>query len=153
MRLGNVGGFALLGIAGGLLLTQFVPVQHTNPPTTGDVSAPPRIEAMLRRACYDCHSNETRWPWYSRVAPISWLAAHEVELGRKEINFSQWDEYYPATRKRKLQWTERALRHEAMPPWSYRIVHPGARLTEADTAALEEWIESALATPSAQRSK
>jgi hypothetical protein len=153
MRLGKVGTIALLGIAGGLLLAQFVPVQTTNPPVTGDVSAPPRIEATLRRACYDCHSNETRWPWYSRVAPNSWRVAHQVELARRQINFSQWDEYYPATRKRKLQWTERALREEKMPPWDYKLMHPGARLTQPDRAALEQWIESVLATPSAQRSK
>jgi len=148
MSLGNVGTIALLGIAAGLLLAQFVPVQRANPPATGDVSAPPRIEATLRRACYDCHSNETRWPWYSRVAPISWLVAHQVELGRKQINFSEWGEYYPATRKRKLQWTDRALRQEAMPPWSYRIVRPGARLTEEDRAAVERWIDSEISFPS-----
>jgi len=146
----NLRTAGLLGIAGCFLLAQFRPVQRTNPPVKGEVSAPPGIEATLRRACYDCHSNETRWPWYSRVAPISWLAAHDVELGRKEINFSEWGEYYPATRKRKLQWMNRALRQEAMPPWSYRIVHPGARLTEAERAALERWIESTLATPSTE---
>ncbi len=153
MRFENVASIALLGIAGALLLAQFVPVERINPPVTGDLSAPPGIEATLRRACYDCHSNETRWPWYSRVAPISWIAAREVELGRKQINFSEWGEYYPATRKRKLQWTERALREEQMPPWDYKLMHPGARLTEADRAALEQWVESVLATPSAQRSK
>ncbi len=148
MRLGNVATIALLGIAGTLLLAQFVPVQRSNPPATGDVSAPPAIEATLRRACYDCHSNETRWPWYSRVAPISWLAVHEVELGRKQINFSEWGEYYPATRKRKLQWTDRALREEKMPPWSYRIVHPDVRLTGEDRAALERWIDWEITHPS-----
>lgn len=141
MSLGNAGTIALLGIAGGLLLAQLVPVQRTNPPAKGDVSAPPGIEATLRRACYDCHSNETRWLWYSRIAPISWLAAHDVELGRKEVNFSEWGEYYPATRKRKLRWMDRALRQEAMPPWPYRIVHPEARLTEKERAALERWID------------
>jgi hypothetical protein len=150
MRLGNVAAVALLGIAGGLLLAQFVPVQTTNPPATGDIAAPPGVAATLRRACYDCHSNETRWPWYCRVAPISWLAAHEVELGRKQINFSQWEEYYPATRKRKLQWTRRALGQEAMPPWSYRIVHPDARLTQQDRAALERWIDWEISGRSAQ---
>jgi hypothetical protein len=150
MRLGNVGTIALLGIAGGLLAAQFVPVQRTNPPVKSDVSAPPGIEATLRRACYDCHSNETRWPWYSRVAPISWLAQHEVELGRKEINFSEWGEYYPATRKRKLQWMDRAIRQEAMPPWSYRIVHPDARITQEDRAALERWIDSEITDRSAE---
>jgi len=150
MSLGNVGTIALLGIAGGLLLAQLVPVQPTNPPAKGDVSAPPRIEVTLRRACYDCHSNVTRWPWYSRVAPISWLVVHYVELGRKQINFSEWGEYYPATRKRKLQWTERALGQEAMPPWSYRIVHPDARLTGEDRAALERWIDSEISDRSAE---
>ena len=150
MRLENVAGIALLGIAGALLLAQFVPVQITNPPVRGDVSAPPGIEATLRRACYDCHSNETRWPWYSRVAPISWLAAHEVEMGRKQINFSDWDEYYPATRKRKLQWTDRAIRQEAMPPWLYRILHPDAGLTADDRAAIERWIDAEISGRSAQ---
>lgn len=150
MRLGNVGTIALFGAAGGLFLAQFVAVQRSNPPVTGDVSAPPAIEATLRRACYDCHSNETRWPWYSHVAPISWLAAHEVELGRKQINFSEWGEYYPATRKRKLQWTDRALRQEAMPPWSYRIVHPEVRLTGEERAALERWIDSEISDRSTE---
>jgi len=150
MSLAKAGTIALLGIGAGLLLAQLVPVQRTNPPAAGDVSAPPGIEATLRRACYDCHSNETRWPWYSRVAPISWMAAHDVELGRKEINFSEWGEYYPATRKRKLQWMGRALRQEAMPPWSYRLVHPDARLTDKDRAALERWIDSQISGPSAQ---
>jgi len=73
------------------------------------------------------------------------MLARDVELGRKEINFSEWDSYYPATRKRKLQWMERAIREEGMPPWSYRLMHPHARLSGADRAQLERWIESELA--------
>lgn len=144
----NAGTVALLGIAGCLLVAQVVPVQQTNPPMKGDVSAPPSVEGKLRRSCYDCHSNETQWPWYCRVAPVSWLAAHEVELGRKEINFSEWGSYYPITRKRKLQWMERALRLEAMPPWLYRVGHPDARLSEEDRAALLRWLDSEIAGPS-----
>jgi hypothetical protein len=67
-------------------------------------------------------------------------------LARKEINFSEWGSYYPLTRQRKLKWMGRALREEKMPPWSYRLMHPGARLTDADRAALGRWIQSALAT-------
>ncbi len=141
MNLGNVATIALLGIAGGLLLVQFVPVQRTNPPVTGDVSAPPTVEATLRRACYDCHSNETQWRRLSRVAPISWLAARDVELGRRQVNFSEWGSYYPITRKRKLQWMGRALRQETMPPWLYRIGHPDARLSSEDREVLERWID------------
>jgi len=141
MSIGNVATIALLGIAGGLLLVQFVPVQRTNPPVTGDVSAPPTVESTLRRACYDCHSNETQWRRLSRVAPISWLAARDVELGRRQVNFSEWGSYYPITRKRKLQLMDRALQQEAMPPWLYRIGHPDARLSAEDREALERWID------------
>ena len=148
MTFRNIWTVGLLGIVGCFLLAQFIPVQRTNPPAKGDVSAPPGIEATLRRACYDCHSNETRWPWYTRVAPFSWLAAHDVELGRRQIDFSEWGEYYPATRKRKLRWMDRALRQEAMPPWSYRIFHSGARLTAEDRAALERWIDREISSPS-----
>jgi len=127
-------------------------VDRTNPPSKGALEAPPEIEATLRRACYDCHSNWTHWPWYSYVAPVSWLIARDVNLGRKEINFSEWGSYYPATRRRKLEWMGRALGEEKMPPWSYRLMHPGARLTDADRAALERWIESTLNPSSAETS-
>ena len=74
---------------------QFVPVARTNPPVTGDIPAPPEIKTLLRNACYDCHSHETVWPWYSRVAPVSWLVAHDVEEGREHLNFSAWTDYKP----------------------------------------------------------
>ena len=63
-----------------------MPVTRQNPPVTGDVTAPADVGGILRRACYDCHSHETVWPWYSRVAPASWLVAHDVDEGRGFIN-------------------------------------------------------------------
>jgi hypothetical protein len=131
---------------------QLVPAKRTNPPALGSLPAPHSIEARLKRACYDCHSNQTRWPWYSRLAPVSWFIVRDVALGRKEVNFSEWGSYYPATRRRKLEWIGRVLREQKMPPWSYRLMHPGARLTKADRTALEGWIESALTRPSAKKS-
>jgi hypothetical protein len=133
---------ALFGIAGCLLIAQFRTIQRTNPPLKGDLVAPPEIKTLLRQACYECHSNETHWPWYSYIAPISWLVGRDVEGGRKQLNFSEWGSYYPTTRMRKLQWMERTLHEETMPPWHYRILHPGASLTPQDLAALEKWIES-----------
>jgi hypothetical protein len=124
-----------------MLIAQFITIPRTNPPLKGDLEAPPPIKALLRRACYDCHSNETRWPWYTYIAPVSWLISHDVERGRQELNFSEWGSYYPATRIRKLQWMGRALREENMPPWTYRILHPGAGLTQQDLMILEQWIE------------
>ena len=149
----KVASTAALAVLAALLAAQFVPTERANPPSQGTLSAPPQIEATLRRACYDCHSNETRWPWYSRVAPLSWFIVHDLTLGRKEVNFSEWGSYYPATRRRKLEWIGRSLHEEKMPPLFYRLMHPDARLTEADRAALQQWIESALATPAAERSK
>ena len=125
-----------------LLIAQFITIQRTNPPLKGDLAAPPHIKTLLRRACYDCHSNETRWLWYAYIAPVSWLILHDVERGRQELNFSEWGSYYPATRIRKLQWMGRALREENMPPWTYRIFHPGTGLTQRDSTALEQWIET-----------
>jgi hypothetical protein len=149
----RIASTAALAVMAALVAAQFVPAKRTNPLGRGTLAAPPEIEATLRRACYDCHSNESRWRWYSRVAPISWLIVRDVNLGRREINFSEWASYYPATRRRKLQWMGRALREEKMPPGSYRLTHPRSRLTSTDKAVLEEWIASTLGTPSLERSQ
>lgn len=114
----------------------------------GEIDAPPPIAAVLRRACYDCHSNRTRWPWYSHIAPVSWLVAHDVALGRRELNFSEWQTYYPQTRMRKLRWMERAVNECAMPPRDYLLMHRQARLNDAERAALTRWIESQIADAS-----
>jgi hypothetical protein len=134
-----------IGIVGCLVIAQFRTIQRTNPPLKGDLGAPPQIRMSLKRACYDCHSNETQWPWYSYIAPISWLVERDVEGGRRQLNFSEWGFYYPTTRKRKFQWMERTLHEETMPPWHYRILHPGASLTPQDLAELEKWLESEIA--------
>ena len=133
---------ALFGIPGAFLIAQFVTTRPTNPATKLDLSAPQQITVLLRRACYDCHSNETQWPWYTDIAPISWLVERDVELGREELNFSEWKSYYPATRRRKLQWIQRTLEQETMPPWTYRLLHPSARLNQQELAALGQWVKT-----------
>ncbi len=132
-------------LAAALLVIQLVPARVTNLPSKDALPAPPEVQQTLRRSCYDCHSNQMRWPWFSRIAPLSWLVAHDVELGRKEINFSEWDEYYPATRRRKLQWMQRSLHTEAMPPWPYRLMHPSSALSQHDRDQLDRWIATELA--------
>jgi hypothetical protein len=144
--------FALLAVGVAAFAAQLLTVERVNPTppvslANGDKAAPAQVEALLTRACYDCHSNQTRWPWYSRIAPMSWLVARDVALGRKELNFSEWGSYYSQTRKRKLQWMGRVLRERSMPPWAYRLMHPGARLTAAERATLDRWIESEISTP------
>jgi hypothetical protein len=129
-----------------LVAIQFVRTGVMNPPSKGEVPAPPEIQETLRRSCYDCHSNQTRWPWYGHVAPFSWAVARDIELGRRQLNFSEWGAYYPVTRKRKLQWMGRALQQEDMPPLSYRLIHPSSRLSPQDRAQLERWIDAELAS-------
>lgn len=149
----KIPGAALLGIACCLLVAQCIRIQRTNPPLKGDVAAPPEVKALLRRACYDCHSNETRWPWYARIAPVSWLIARDVERGRKELNFSEWELSYPATQRRKLLWMNRALHEGSMPPWTYRLLHPDADLTQEGLVALDQWIEWKIAGQPEKKSK
>lgn len=132
-------GRLLLAGALALAVAQLVPVRRTNPPVTSDVEAPAEVEAILRRACYDCHSNETVWGWHTAIAPISWLVAWDVGEGREHLNFSRWGE----RGGRRLERMRRELPEEVaegeMPPWRYVIAHPEARLSAADRAALVDW--------------
>lgn len=126
-----------LGVA--VVLAQLVPVARTNPPVSADVAPPADVAATLRRACYDCHSNETVWPWYSRVAPVSWLVAHDVDEGRDELNFSAWGAYDAVKRRKKLNETVKEITEGEMPPWYYVVMHPPARLSPADVERVRGW--------------
>ena len=132
-------------VIGAVAIAQLIPVRRTNPPSEGELPAPPEIAAILDRACSDCHSNHTRWHWYGHVAPFSWRAVRDVEYGRRQINFSEWGSYYTATRIRKLRWTQRALQQKDMPPRLYRLMHPEARLSADDRALLMRWIDGQVA--------
>ncbi len=84
---------SLLVLLAGFLLIQLVPYgrNHTNPPVLQEPNwDSPQTRALAQRACFDCHSNETEWPWYSHVAPVSWLVQRDVEEGREKVNFSTW---------------------------------------------------------------
>ncbi len=136
-------GLVVIGVA--LLAAQLVPVDRSNPPVQGEVAAPAGVRAVLRRACYDCHSNEVRWPWYGRVAPFSWLLARDVREGRKEVNFSVFDQYPEKRRRRKWKEIPEQVQQGEMPPWLYVAVHGDARLSEADKAALVQWASESAA--------
>jgi hypothetical protein len=118
---------------------QFVPVERTNPPVERDVPAPPGVKAVLRRACYDCHSNETHWPWYSRIAPISWMVARDVREGRAELNFSTWNLYSAKERVSKLNGSWETVAEGEMPLRFYVAPHRRARLSGHDLALLQGW--------------
>lgn len=133
-------------VAAGLLLAiQLVPVDRSNPPVESTVPAPPAVEEILRRACFDCHSNETAWPWYSRVAPASWIVARDTRQGREHLNFSTWNRLDPEERIDLLEEVWEEVDAGDMPMAIYLPLHPEARLTEADKAAIEAWVREATA--------
>jgi hypothetical protein len=129
----------LVGAAILLAALQLVPVGRSNPPVESEVPAPTNVRGALRRACYDCHSNETVWPWYSRVAPFSFLIAHDVKSGREELNFSTWNRLATEQQVKKLKKSWEEVAEGEMPPWTYVAMHRGAALSTEDRAALRAW--------------
>ncbi len=122
-----------------MVAMQFIPIDTSNPSDRGQPAAPPEVTAILRRACYNCHSNETSWPWYARLAPISFLLSSDVREGRKELNFSIWDRYDGRRKGRKLKEIIKQVKEGDMPPWYYVPVHPEAKLSDADRDAIMKW--------------
>lgn len=122
-----------------LIAIQFVPLDTTNPPVAQDIATSPEVKAILRRACYDCHSNETVWPWYSRIAPVSWLIVRDVREGREELNFSTWNRYSTQEQVKKLKESWEEVEEGKMPLWFYLPVHRDARLSAEDRALLRQW--------------
>jgi hypothetical protein len=132
----RVAGWSVL--AGVVLLVgmQFLPFgrDHMNPPVRQEPPwDAPSTRELAVRACFDCHSNQTVWPWYSHVAPISWLVWSDVVRGRKELNFSEWDRP-----QREARESGRTLRKGSMPPWYY----PWAKLTAAERQALVRGLDT-----------
>ena len=125
--------------AAALLAIQMVPVARANPPGRGTVTAPPEVMEALRSACFDCHSAETRWPWYSRVAPASWLIADHVREGREHLDFSSWTTLPADERAEKAEEIAEELGEGEMPLRSYTLLHPEARLDEARVEAVIRW--------------
>ena len=106
--------------------------------------------SVLRRACYDCHSNETVWPWYSRVAPASWLVARDVNEGREALNYSTWTSYPAEERDEERAETWEEVEEGEMPLGVYLLMHREAKLSDADRTILRSWAAGAVRTESAE---
>src|SRR5579862_9357382 len=118
------------------VLIQFVPFghTHTNPPETKEPEwSSAQMGDLVHRACFDCHSNKTVWPWYSNVAPVSWLLQRDVNGGRSHLNFTEWD--LPQKHAKDVA---QEVKQGDMPPWFYLPMHPAARLTAAEKQALTD---------------
>ncbi len=130
---------------------QIVPVARTNPVVESSrsiyqsMAVPSDVSTILERSCRDCHSNQTTWPWYSRLAPVSWLIARDVREGRRELNLSEWGGYIPRRKDRKLKEMCDQVRTREMPMKAYTILHPTAKLTDSERQTLCDWSEAARA--------
>jgi hypothetical protein len=122
-----------------IAIIQFFPISRTNPPVESEIPASDEVRSILRRACYDCHSNETIWPWYSRVAPVSWLVASDVREGREKLNFSRWNSYSEKKQTKLLKDIREEVEEDEMPPITYRMMHKDARINAEATSALKAW--------------
>ena len=135
-------GKAFVVVVAVLVLIQLIPFgrNHKNPPVTGKPQwDSPRTEELFNRACKDCHSNETVWPWYSSVAPLSWILKLDVRVGRAKFNVSEWGR--PGKNEGEDAASE--TRKGKMPPWFYLPAHPEAKLS---TSEKEELVKGLVAT-------
>ena len=131
----------LVGLLVLFLLIQFIPYgrQHTNPPVVQEPNwDSPQTRELAQRACFDCHSNETIWTWYSNVAPVSWLVQRDVNEGRQRLNFSDWG------RVREMDDIPRVVQNGQMPMPIFLIMHPEARLTQAEKDAFVSGLQATI---------
>jgi cytochrome c551/c552 len=113
---------------------------HTNPPPAQEPAwDSPQTRDLMRRACFDCHSNATVWPWYSNVAPVSWLVQNDVDGGRRHLNFTEWN-----LPPRHAKDVAEQVKEGEMPPWYYLPMHPAAKLSDAEKQALIAGAEKTL---------
>jgi len=139
-RFKTVAIWGLVSVFVAMLVIQTIPYgrDHSNPPVAQEPAwDSQQTRTLAASACFDCHSNETNWPWYSNVAPESWLIQRDVDGGRQRINFSEWDRPQPHAGH-----AAEAVQEGDMPPFQYRLLHPGARLSSAERQALIQGLEA-----------
>ena len=132
---------AAIAAAGGSLIHPFGTLASSRNYQTilqGAQIDPPTL-ALVRRACQNCHSQQTVWPWYSHVAPASWLLARDVQQARMHMNLSRWQDYSPDDRLRLLSEIGSAVRNREMPVQRYLLLHPEARLTDGERQQIYRW--------------
>jgi hypothetical protein len=137
------GGVLIAVLLVGAVAIQFVPVDRTNPPVTGEIDAPEAVLDVFVASCYDCHSHETRWTWPSRVAPVSWVIAHHVEEGREYLNFSTWEAMDAEMRAHLKHEIIEEVEEGKMPLKAYVLVHPEAAVSPDELERLRAWAQGA----------
>ena len=142
--------YMLLVIVAGMILIQFInrPDKIHEPLTDDDIgislNIDPNVIGFLKDACYDCHSNQPKYPWYFKFAPINWSIAEHIEMGRAELNFSEWASYSKRKKAKKLGDMVEEVEGRHMPLAAYLSMHPEARITQERLDMLKEWVDQEL---------
>ncbi len=130
------------------VIIQFIPTKHNQSdivPKTDFMlvnDVPKQVEGIIKNSCYDCHSNNTEYPWYNTVQPVAWVLEDHVEQGKEELNFNTWDTYSSRRKNSKLKSIKNQIKDGEMPLWSYTLVHRDAKLSEADKKLLNKWLNA-----------
>ena len=127
-----------------VLLLQFIQIKVPTPPKAtidDEIKAPKEVMALLKKSCYDCHSNNTNYPWYGKIAPISWQVNSNIANGRAWLNFSIWSKYDEKKKQKIYKGIVNALKIK-MPPAEYLLIHKEARLTPKERETLINWAKS-----------
>ncbi|SNZ01325.1 heme-binding domain-containing protein [Flagellimonas pacifica] len=101
---------------------------------------PQNVKGILKTSCYDCHSNNTEYPWYNSIQPMAWILENHIEDGKEELNFNQWGEYSSRRKNSKLKSIINQVEDDAMPLSSYTLIHRDAKLSEAEKKTLLDWV-------------
>ena len=128
-----------LVIVGIIVILQLIPVNQTNPPVVQEANIPQEVKAILVESCFDCHSNETIWPWYSRIAPGSFLITRDVIEGRKHLNFSDFSGMDAFDSSDVAEEIEEVLEEGRMPILPYLLLHPDASLSDSEIGVILSW--------------
>ena len=138
----------LLGLLAVFVIMQFFRIDKTNPPVDASKdfiklnNPPAEVAQILSSVCYDCHSHETKYPWYTNIAPVSWWVKGHINHGRGDLNFSKWADYDAKRKDHKLEECYEELEKKAMPLKSYTWAHSNARLTDEQRALMVDWFKS-----------
>ncbi len=130
------------------VVIQFIPTKlnQSNEISPDDIltvyHVPDTIQNILKTSCYDCHSNNTNYPWYNKVQPVRWLLHWHIEGGKAELNFNEFGSYSKRRQKSKLKSMLSQIKNNDMPLWSYTIIHRNAKITEKEKSRLIKWINA-----------
>jgi hypothetical protein len=138
----------LLTIFLGIVLIQFIrPVPNINYKVsplnfTQIYAVPEHIQTILSNSCYDCHSNNSRYPWYSKIQPVAWILQRHINNGKHELNFSEFGNYNTRRQRSKLKDIANSLKEDMMPLFSYKVLHRDATLSQAEKSLIMDWMQN-----------